>query len=404
VPEEKSGLKSIGVVLAAMLVVAASFGGGVYIGYERRPAIEKVKGVLGQESAEQKEVDFSQFWDVWSRIEDKYVDRNSIDRQQLVYSAISGLVKGVGDPYTVFLPPQQSKQFKEDVKGSFGGIGAEIGIRKDVLTIITPLKGSPAEGAGLKAADKILKINATSSADLLLEEAISYIRGEIGTTVTLMIARNDEIKEIKIVRGQIVVPVINTEKKENGIFYIHLMNFDERSPQEFRKAVSEFLNSGAKKLVFDLRGNPGGYLDASVDIASWFIPAGEIVAREQFADESETLYRSSGYRQLESTPMIVLADQGSASAAEILAGALRDTRGIKIVGAKTFGKGSVQQVDDLAGGASLKITVAKWLTPNGTSINEKGLEPDIAVEFTGDDVENSRDPQLAKALEILAGM
>jgi carboxyl-terminal processing protease len=404
VPEEKSSVKSIGVVLAAVLIIAASFGGGVYIGYERRPAIEKVRGVLGQESPAQKEVDFSQFWDVWSRIEDKYVDRSNIDRQKLVYSAIAGLVKGVGDPYTVFFPPQQSKQFKEDVKGSFGGIGAEIGIRKDVLTIITPLKGSPAESAGLKASDKILKINATSSAELLLEEAISYIRGEIGTTVTLTIARNDEIKEVKIIRGQIVVPIVNTQKKENGIFYIHLMNFDERSPQEFRRAVSEYLNSDSNKLVLDLRGNPGGYLDASVDIGSWFIPAGEIVAREQFADGSETLYRSSGYRQLESTPMVVLADQGSASAAEILAGALRDKRGIKIVGAKTFGKGSVQQVDDLPGGASLKITVAKWLTPNGTSINEKGLDPDIAVEFTAKDVENDRDPQLAKALEILAGM
>ncbi len=396
-------LKPSVIVLISLAIIAASFGGGVYVGYERRPAIEKVKGVLGQETAKPQEVDFSQFWEVWSRLEDKYVDRGKIDRQELVYGAISGLVRSLGDPYTTFLPPQQAKQFREDVKGSFGGIGAEIGIRKDMLTVIAPLKGSPAERAGLKAGDKIFKINGTSTADLSLEEAVGFIRGEIGTEVALTISRDsfDEVKELKIVRQQVVIPIIETAAKGDGIFSIHLLNFNEQSPQEFRNAVREFVFSDHRKLILDLRSNPGGFLDAAVDIASWFIPVGEVVAREQFADGSETVYRSYGHRLLESTPMVVLVDGGSASATEILAGALRDIRGVQLIGDTTFGKGSVQQVDNLAGNASLKITIAKWLTPNGTSINDKGLEPDAKIEVQKEDVDAGRDPQLEKAIEIL---
>lgn len=396
--------KPAAIVGISILIIAASFGGGVYVGYERRPAIEKVKGVLGQETGKPQEVDFSQFWDVWSRLESQYVDRSSIDRKKLVEGATAGLVHALGDPYTVFLPPQEAKQFSEDVHGSFGGIGAEIGIRKDILTVISPLKGSPAERAGLKSGDKILKINATSTADLRLDQAIGFIRGPIGTEVTLTISRDDEIKEIKIIREIIVIPILDAADKGNGIFYIHLLNFNENSPVEFRKAVNKFIGSGNKKLILDLRGNPGGFLDAAVDIASWFIPIGDVVAREKFGDGSEDLYRSSGHRLLESTPVVALIDQGSASASEILAGALRDNRGIKLVGDKTFGKGSVQAVDNLSGGASLKITIAKWFTPNGASINEKGLEPDIKAEIKKEDADAGKDPQIEKAIEILKGL
>ena len=406
IPRASKYLKTPLLIVVAILIIGGAFGGGIYVGYERRPAIEKVAGILGQQPPEsQQNIDFDQFWEVWSRLESKYVDRANIDRQKLLYSAIQGLVKGVGDPYTVFFPPVQSRQFKEDVKGSFGGIGAEIGIRKDILTVITPLKGSPSEKAGLKAGDKILKINATSTQDLLLEEAISFIRGEIGTPVTLTIAGSDDVvKEVKIVRATIQVPIVETADKGSGIFSIHLMNFDETSPQAFRSAVQEFLKSGDTKLILDLRGNPGGYLDAAVDIGSWFVPAGEVIAREHFASGDETLYRSNGKKLLEQTKMVILADQGSASAAEILAGALRDDRGVKIIGQTTFGKGSVQEVDDLSGGASLKVTIAKWLTPNGTSINGKGLDPDIKVEITKADFDAGKDPQLDKVIEVLKGM
>ena len=404
-PNFRNFLKPGLIVLASILIIAASFGGGVYVGYERRPAIERVKAVLGQETAKPQEIDFSQFWEVWAKLEEKYVDRDKIERQKLVWGSISGLVRALGDPHTVFLPPQQSKLFQDDVRGSFGGIGAEIGIRKDIRTVITPLKGSPAERAGLKTGDKILKINATSTDGLTLEEAVSYIRGEIGTSVTLLVARNDEdVREISVVRDKIVIPILETERKEGGIFVIRLFSFNDTARVEFRKAVREFLAAGDAKLVLDLRGNPGGLLDAAVDIASWFIPAGEVVARERFADRSEVIYRSSGYRLLEETPVVVLANQGTASAAEILAGALRDIRGAKLVGEKTFGKGSVQQVDELRGGASLKITIAKWLTPSSTDINDKGLEPDIKVEITDDDREAGRDPQLERAVEVLKGL
>lgn len=393
------------VVFVSILIVAASFGGGVYIGYERRPAIDKVKGVLGQDAPPAREVDFNPFWEVWSEVEEKFVDRASIDRKKLVGGAITGLVKALGDPYTVYLPPRETKVFKEDVHGSFGGIGAEIGVRKETLTIIAPLRGSPAERAGLKAGDKILKINSTTTADLSLDEAVSFIRGPIGTKVALTIVREaEEVREVDIVRETIVVPVIETARKGNGIFHVHLLNFNEKSPLEFRRALREFAASGDKKILLDLRGNPGGFLDAAVDIASWFVPAGEVVARERGADGSERLYRSSGYRLLESIPVTVLVDQGSASAAEILAGALRDIRGAKLIGQKTFGKGSVQSVEPLAEGASLKITIAKWLTPGGISINDRGLEPDESVEIKKEDAENGRDPQLEKGLEVLAGL
>ena len=404
-PDYQKFLKPSLIVFVSVVIVAASFGGGVYVGYERRPAIEKVKGVLGQEVQKPQEVDFSQFWEVWAELEEKYVERSTIDRKKLVTGATSGLVKALGDPYTVFLPPQQSKLFREDVHGSFGGIGAEIGIRKETLTIIAPLKGSPAERAGLKAGDKIFKINATSTADLSLEEAVSFIRGPIGTKVALTVSHDSEdIREVTIIRETIVVPILDTAHKDSGVFHIHLLNFNEKSPLEFRGAVREFLASGDKKIVLDLRQNPGGFLDAAVDIASWFIPAGEVVAREREADGTETLYRSAGHRLLEGVPLVVLTDQGSASASEILAGALRDARGAKLIGEKTFGKGSVQAVKNLSGGASLKITIAKWLTPNGTSINEKGLEPDIKVEVKKEDAKAGKDPQLEKALEVLKGL
>jgi carboxyl-terminal processing protease len=395
--------KKIILVFAAFLLVVGIFYLGVLVGTTQYPAIKRVESVLNKETFKPAEVDFSLFWDVWNRLEDEYVDHDKIIREKLVYGAISGMVKAVGDPYTTFFPPVESKRFQEDVSGSFSGIGAEIGIRKDILTIITPLKGSPAERAGILAGDKVLKINATSTADLSLEDAVGFIRGVKGTEVTLTIARNgaDTIKDIQITRDTIVVPVIETKKIGNDIFYIHLLNFNETSSVEFRKALQEMLLSGRKKLILDLRNNPGGYLHRAVDIASWFLPAGETVALERRSNGSEFAYRSFGHKFLETIPVVVLVNEGSASASEIVAGALRDIRGITLVGEKTFGKGSVQEYSELPGGTSVKITVAKWLTPKGTSINDAGIESDVAVKRTLDDVENDRDPQLDRAVEIL---
>lgn len=394
--------------LLILFVLGIAFSVGVFYGYENRPGVEKVLGVIGKRPPAQfGETDFNLFWDVWSRLEERYVDKEKIERKNLVSGAIAGLVRSLNDPYTEFLPPAQTKQFQEDIRGSFSGIGAEIGIKKGMLTIIAPLKDSPAERTGLKAGDKILSVNGTSTADLLLDEAVRLIRGPKSTEVKLLVLRDSftRPKEFVVTRDTIKIQIITTEKKSDGIFVIKLHHFTENAATEFRKALKEFYESGSQKLVLDLRNNPGGFLVISVDIASWFLPTGEVVTRERHADGTEDLYRSNGYRLLENVPTVVLINEGSASASEIVAGALRDVRGIKLVGAKTFGKGSVQEVEPLTGGASLKITIAKWLTPKGTEINGKGLDPDIKVELPKDEeLKPGEDPIMDKGIEILKGL
>jgi carboxyl-terminal processing protease len=306
------------------------------------------------------------------------------------------------------MPPAETQQFKEDIKGSFGGIGAEIGIRKDVLTIVSPLKGNPAEKAGLKAGDKIVKIDDTITTDLGLNEAVRLIRGPLGTPVVLTVFREgfDKPREFKIIRDEIRIPIIDTQARPDGIFVIKLHHFTENAGFEFRKTVREFYNSKSKKLIFDLRNNPGGFLNVSVDIASWFIPIGDVVARERFASGHEELYRSNGYELMEHVPTVILINEGSASASEIVAGALRDHKRIPLIGSKSYGKGSVQEVEPLMRNASLKVTIAKWLTPDGGEIDGKGLEPDVNVEVTPEqrEKEPDRDFVLEKAVEVLKGM
>lgn len=393
---------------AAFFIVGASFFVGAWYGYNNRPAVEKVLNVLGQNPPPQLTgVDFNLFWEVWSQLEDKYVDKSKVDRKDLVYGAASGLVRALKDPYSDFLPPQETKQFQEDIKGSFDGIGAEIGIRKGVLTVISPLKGSPAERAGIKGGDKILKVNDTLTGDLALDEAVRLIRGLKGTEVTLTILRDsfDKTKEFKITRDTIRITILTTEKKNDGIFVIKLNHFTQNAASEFRGAVQEFYKSGSKKLILDVRNNPGGFLTIAIDIASWFLPAGEVVVKERVAEGEREIYRSAGYKFLEKVPTVVLINEGSASASEIVAGALRDVRSIKLVGTKTFGKGSVQEVISLASGSSLKITVAKWLTPKGEEINGKGLEPDVKVELPKEEEKaEEKDWIMEKGIEVLKGL
>lgn len=406
--KEATKLQKISLAFVAFLILGVAFGAGAWFGYTDRPSAEKVFGVLNQQPQNLKEIDFGLFWEAWSQLEEKYVDRANIDRQKMIYGAISGLTHSLKDPYTEFFPPAESKQFQEDVKGSFGGIGAEIGIRKDILTIIAPLKGNPAEKVGLKAGDKILKIDDTLTGDLGLNEAVRLIRGEPGTTVRLSIIREGmtQPKEYKIVRDVIKVMILTTDSRPDGIFIIKLNQFTESSGTEFRKAVQEFSRVGSKKLILDLRNNPGGYLTMAVEIGSWFAPAGEVIARERYADGKEDIYRSHGYRIFGDVPTVILVNEGSASASEIVAGALRDLKGIKLVGAKTFGKGSVQEVVDLPKGSSLKITIAKWLTPKGTEIDGKGLEPDVKVELPKESTEEeaSKDLIFEKGIEVLKNL
>jgi len=387
-------------------LVVGSFGSGFWYGKNSRPAIERVTGLQNLEQGKKSNVDFSLFWDTWARVQEKFVNRGKLDYQKMVYGAISGMLYSLGDPYTVFMTPEENKNFSQSLQGNLEGIGAEVGMRKDTVTIISPLSDSPAMRAGLKAGDQILKINDKITVGMMIDEAVSLIRGPKGTEVTLTIGRESwtEAKEVKITRAIINVPIVKFEMKQAGnkpVAYVALYQFTDNSASEFQKAVQQILTSDAKGIILDLRNNPGGYLESAVKIASWFVPKDGLVVTEDYGDGKKNEHYSAGGNKLGSYPVVVLMNQGSASASEILAGALRDDLGIKLVGERSFGKGSVQELEQTAGGTSFKVTVAKWLTPSGHSIMDSGLEPDVKIDVQQSDIDNGKDPQLDKALEML---
>ncbi len=348
-----------------------------------------------------EQIDFSLFWQAWDTLQKRFVNQEEFNTQQMIYGAISGMVKSLEDPYTVFLDPDDTKRFIEDIKGSFEGVGMEIGIRKSQLTVIAPLEGTPAQKAGLRAGDKILKVDETSTIDISIDEAVDLIRGPKGTEVVLTIYRKEweNTREIPIVRGVIEVPSLKLEILDDNIAYLELYQFSEKANFDFSKAATEILQSPAEKIILDLRNNPGGYLEVAQDIAGWFLERGQIVVIEDFSQGEQKEYLSKGPSRLLEYPLVILINQGSASGSEILAGALRDNRDIKLIGEKSFGKGSVQELERLKEGSSLKITIAKWLTPKGELITDVGLEPDIKQEMTDEDYEQERDPQLDRAIE-----
>jgi len=362
-----------------------------------------------------EEVNFSLFWEAWKKLQEEFVNPEDIDIQEMVYGAIAGMVKSLKDPYTVFFSPGDTKKFLEDVSGKFEGVGMEIGIRKGQLQVIAPLEGTPAQKAGLRAGDKIIKIDDVVTTDITIEEAVSMIRGPKGTEVTLIIFRDEweNTREFKIKRVIIKIPSLKWELLastgeaggKDDIAYIKIYQFSEKLNSDFTKVGVEILNSPAKKIILDLRNNPGGYLVRAQDIAGWFLEKGKVVVVEDFGSKKDPeVYETKGNAKFSDYPMVILINQGSASASEILASALRDNRGIKIIGETSFGKGSVQELEELRGGSSLKITIAKWLTPNGDLITDVGLKPDIEIKMTEEDYNEERDPQLDKAIEILKEM
>ena len=347
-------------------------------------------------------LDFSLFWEAWQKLERKYVNQDNFEPQEMIYGAISGMVDSLGDPYTVFLDPDDTKRFVEDVKGSFEGVGMEIGIRNGQLQVIAPLEGTPAQKAGLKTGDKIIKIGDILTADISsLEEIVDLIRGPRGSEVFLTVYYDsyEEAKEISIIRETIEVPSLKLEFLDDDIVHLRLYHFSEKASFDFREAADEFLRSNSRGIILDLRNNPGGYLQVAQEISGYFLERGEVVTIEDFGNGEQKEYLASGNSRLIGYPVVILINGGSASGSEILAGALRDNKGVLLIGEKSFGKGSVQELESLSGGSSLKITVAKWLTPNGEHITDKGLEPDIEVELTREDIDNEIDPQLEKAIE-----
>jgi len=382
----------LGVVLISIV-----FGTGFFIG-----KLQVICPVCKPE-----EVDFSLFWETWNVLKEKFYQPEKFDTQKMTEGAISGMVKSLGDPYTSFFNPQETKEFFEEAQGTFEGIGIEIDKKKEELVVIAPLEGTPAERAGIRAGDKILKIDDKETVDLSLEEAVKLIRGPKGTEVKLTISRGDwkEPKEFKISRALIKIPSLKWELKEDDIVYLKLYQFFDRTGDDFRKSAIEILNSPAKKIILDLRNNPGGYLEVAQEISGWFLKRGDIVVIEDFGPGKEkNEYKADGNEKFLDYPIVVLINQGSASASEILAGALRDNRNVLLIGEKSFGKGSIQELEELRGGSSLKITIANWLTPKGQLITDKGLEPDIKVEMSEEDYEQDRDPQLEKALEVIKGL
>jgi len=348
-------------------------------------------------------VDFSLFWKVWDTVKEKHINRNELDAQKMVYGAITGMLKATGDPYTSFFDPEANKAFSQDLGGSFEGIGAELGTKDNLLTVIAPLDGSPAQRAGLRAGDKILKIGDKIIADMTIDEAVSLIRGKKGTEVKLTILPNSqkETKEISIIRDTIEVKSVKLDFKDTDIAHIEITKFGENTDREFDVALKTILARNTKGIILDLRNNPGGLLDRAVTIASRMIPRGKVVVSEEDATGRKENFSTEGGDTLSNIPLVVLINEGSASASEILAGALKDDQNITLIGEKSFGKGTVQELISLPQGSSVKVTIAKWLTPNGDYIMEKGINPDVEVKMTADDYKNEKDPQLDKALEVL---
>ena len=400
-------IKKIALGVLALGFISATFVGGTYFGYQaglERPKTLIIKGVTNVDpEGNASRIDFSSFWEAWDAMDTHHLNAPAISADERVYGAIQGLVSSLHDPYSEFFNPQDSKKFEEDVQGNFGGIGAEIGKRDDQVVVIAPLAGMPAERAGLLPGDAILLVNASSTDGLSVDDTVRMIRGPKGTEVVLTILRKgwDNTREFSMTRDTIIAPTLDAELREGNIAYVKLHSFNANASDQFRQAMFKTLLGGAQGMVLDLRNNPGGYLDVAVDIAGWFLPRGTVVVKEESRVGIIDELRANGNSALRSFPVVILVNEGSASAAEILAGSLRDNRQIQLVGETTFGKGTVQQIVDLRDGSSLKLTIAHWVLPSGEILEGDGLAPDIEIIPSDEDIESGNDVQLTKAMSIM---
>ncbi|PKM88864.1 hypothetical protein CVU83_01010 [Candidatus Falkowbacteria bacterium HGW-Falkowbacteria-2] len=389
--------------IGIILLMVASFAAGLSWSGRREEANKQLAySPEALKTAELNSFNFNLYFEVWDKLKSDYVDKNTVKDEEMFYGSLRGLAASVNDPYTVFMDPSETKEFNDDLSGTFEGIGAEVGLRNDLITIIAPLAGMPAEKAGVRAGDKIYAIDGATTIGLGVDEAVKKIRGPKDTEVTLTIIRDgaEGPIEIKITRGLIVVKSVKSELRNDGVMVITVSNFNDDTLDLFNAAIKTALTKNPKGIVLDLRNNPGGYLDTAIAMASAWVKEGPVVV-EQFGEGRRQEYFADGNNSLGGFKTIILINGGSASASEIVAGALRDYKKATLVGEQTYGKGSVQGLRDLSDGSALKVTVAKWLTPSGDYIDEKGIAPDIEVELTSEDIDNNRDPQMAKAIELI---
>ncbi len=411
---QKNKAQKFVLFLIIIILLLISFSAGLYFSTQNKALAgiaERENNYLGKllnkyslaKKDFSQDVDFNLFWQTWDELKKDYIDSDKVSDKQLFYGALRGMVGAVGDPYTVFMEPKVAEEFADDLAGTFEGIGAEIGIKKDILTIIAPLPDMPAEKAGLMAGDKIFSINGTSTTGISIDEAVAKIRGPKGTEVILSIAREGEegLIDIAIKRGTIIIKSVRTEILEDNFLFIKVSNFNNDTEKLFAEATREALDKNIKGIVLDLRNNPGGYLDTAIEMASEWVEDG-IIVTEQFADKDKrNEHLARGRARLKDIPTVVLVNKGSASASEIVSGALQDYDKAIIVGEITFGKGSVQTVAKFDDGSSLKVTIAKWLTPKGRSINDSGIDPDLIVPYSLEDYQAGVDPQKEVAISLL---
>src|SRR3989344_3032468 len=383
---------SLSMIRTVILIIAFSLlsgGGGYWLGtHEVDVSWEGYSpqaSVVNTTAPENRDVDFSLFWDVWDRLEQNYIDDEKIDPEKMVYGAIKGMTASLGDPYTVFLPPEDNEKAREDLQGEFDGIGAQLGMKDERIIVIAPLKGMPAEKAGLLAGDFIIKVNDEDTYGWTVPEAVDKIRGPKGEGVTLTIVREAvaEPFDIIIKRDVIEVPTVETEFRDN-VAIIHLRQFGEQTNHQWEDIIDEVFDSCytaqpfCSGIIVDVRNNPGGFLEGAVFIASEFLPDGVVVKQEHSSGASQVLNVNRKGRLMDQK-LVVLINKGSASASEILAGALKVRKRATIVGETSFGKGSVQERIELPHNAGLHVTTAKWILPDGSWINEGGVSPDIEV-------------------------
>jgi carboxyl-terminal processing protease len=391
--------------LITILIAVGFFYGGYYMGkrgfvFEVRKNPPKIE-VLNKYPGDKK-IDFALFWQVWDLINTSYLER-PVDPQKMLWGALSGMVASLGDPYTSFLPPETNKTISNALNGKYEGIGAELSIKDGFLIVVAALDGSPAKKIGIKPGDKILKINDEATATMTINDAVSKIRGPANTNIKLMIQSGTQNPaDITITRGIVTVASVTWEDKGDGTVYIRVSRFGGETNAEWDKVVSE-ITVQMKELdavIVDVRGNPGGYLQSAVHLAEEFFNGKPVLYQETSTGE-QIPYDAKRVGAFSRVPAVfVLIDQGSASASEILSAALQAQIGAKLIGMKSFGKGTIQDAKEFSDGSGVHITIAKWLTPKKEWVHKKGIEPDIKVELNDENTKDGADPQLNKALEL----